>query len=1221
MNIAHAFRDTARRVCVPFLSLFALLAVGLPLAPLAQPGQEGSGESADFGTPATEGSGSDPEPVVQEGSGEGSGVISTAVLQEGSGEIAEGPTSAEHAAASARGIANGFVTRVVSKIPIVPDERVETLRSAETPNEAVAELLGIELVELSQAEPISARLATLETELTANTAAQVAGDLAESDAFANAQVRGEEYRELAPLGNEPLLRRTRMLAAFLTYSRAEEAAELSRRELSFTREKIRYLERRNASVEAAASAQEAGEGDAVQLATTIEEGQAALEASSQQTDEVEVRAAELSERARQEREQARTEFELQLASEWALIGPALERIALQRRSGEERLSEQNAAAEQLAITQVELAAAVAAMRELPEDVRPIRADDLLAELIDRRMDARDRLVEARNERVERAAVVEDAEAAFTAARAERDADLLEGIPGELRGRWRELNAELADLAEQELGLEQLRYATANTQWRLTETETNSYARTIDRLIPLLSQERRRRLLSPTGANLLEASRNFSERLSGSVANWVTRLSRAQSLGFRGVIGSLGGVTKPLLLLFLLLFVRRSLPGWRDTLTSQVIEFRNHERFRRFAREVLKAGELLHVVLPQVIGLLAIAALRLWMPFRSPELEFVLAIAFWVLGFRLLSKATVVLIIPRRDRDSIEIVVDGEGERIGVDILDLESRRAQLINRTVRICLTYYVSGRVALATVKALFGPGFLFYYAGWAFQLGLIALLYLISWYWRKEIVEAFCARSEASSEPSRFTTWIRERVNKPYIVLVTAFLAAYLIGIWIVRYGTEWMAGRGPGQRIANFFFQRRIARANTSANTAVGEKLPLPVAYQRIYRDVPVSDEPYRVARPPSETGVEVSLESWRKNSVRGTVAIVGDPGSGKTSWLAGLPALLGEFDEVLASLEPPRRLTTEAEMVAWLAPVVLQRGPTVAEATSADASAGEAPDAAVTDDTERVERAANCEPPRLPTTSKELVEALQMGPRRVIAVDCCERLFLRTVGGFEAIVAFFDLVTLTNHNVFWVLAFDRYSWHYLHRVRDRRGYFRDVFTLRPLSDAELRTALERRNEVVGLYPTFDRLTASGDDPQFYEVVRSSAGYYRLLAEASGGNMRVAFHLWLKSVTRNQDGSLHVALFERTPESPLKKLDDDLLFALNSIVQHGELTTEELAVTVNTDPRVCEVYLNHLRELGILEQTKSGAVRLHVQFYVQTLAKLRDENLLDLTLRAEA
>jgi hypothetical protein len=84
----------------------------------------------------------------------------------------------------------------------------------------------------------------------------------------------------------------------------------------------------------------------------------------------------------------------------------------------------------------------------------------------------------------------------------------------------------------------------------------------------------------------------------------------------------------------------------------------------------------------------------------------------------------------------------------------------------------------------------------------------------------------------------------------------------------------------------------------------------------------------------------------------------------------------------------------------------------------------------------------------------------------------------VGGFEGVDEFLDLVTLTNHRIFWILVFDTFPWAYLHRVRDRRGFFREIVRLRPFDDSQLKQLIERRNEAAGIFPDFDRLSG-GDD----------------------------------------------------------------------------------------------------------------------------------------------
>jgi hypothetical protein len=1139
---------------------------------------------------------------------EGSGVMAPA---EGSAEVPPAPVAPPRSQGETRAAALGqhVLDHARRLTPSAADPRLDTLRAGDVTDVAFAELLGLAVGDLANPELVRAARTTSEAEVARLEAALRTQTAATTEAFARSnQLQREPVAEDAAAPTI-VLQGAQASAAVVFALQTQQQRDATRSALALERARLRALERRVSTLEAAAAAAaETTTTDAEQLAETITAGRERLARESEATSEVEARAAEAQARARAEREQARDAQERQLATEWEKLGPALERIVTERRIEEARLAEQTQSAEGLAAIQVDIGAELTSILQLDPDDRGPRADAFVDGLIARRAEARVTLVDAHEERIERRSVVSTQRTAVADARRAIDEVETRQTTPELRSRWRELREEQLRISEERLALEALRAETAETRWRLLETEINYYARTIDRLIPDLTAERRAELVRLTPENLREARRNMAERVVAFGVVWSDRVRgrAAMSAVAPGGRGGWMAWGQPLLIVLLFFGARRTLAQWRGPVVARIVALRELPSLRRYTRAIVKLAEVIHVTAPQILWGLAIAAVRASIPNRLAELDFVFATAFWIVGYQGAAATARVILLPRRDREVVEIAIDGEQTRLGIDLFGWPTDRARLVQRTVRICLLYFVAGRVGLATVRALLGPGFFFYYASLLFQIGLWVVIYLLGWYWRRDIVQRFC---ESTKETSAFEAWLSERQDKPYIVLVVVFLVAYLAGKWALRVGAEWAAGRGPGQRVANFFFKRRIERANTAAQSAISSSAPLPVAYRRVFRDVPLDGDPYLVQRPTGEADLEAALEAWRLDGVRGTVAVVGDPGAGKTTFL-NVARTMGTAplsptsaarpggrsaddaqaeDDATGStpegpelawtrLEPTERVVGVPALLAWLSPLV--------EASVESRSA--------------------------------LVEALCNGPKRLVQVDRCELLLLRCVGGFDAIDAFFDIVTLTNHRVFWLLSFDRFAWQYLHRVRDRRGYFRSVLYLRPLTADQLRDAIERRNEAVGVHPLFDRLVGAQNDSQMLEEVRTSAGYFRLLAEASGGNLRVAQHLWLRSLVRESDEQLHVHLFDRADDTLLKRLSDELLFALTAIVQHAGMTNAEIALAINADPLTCEVYLNHLTELGVLEPCGGGRVRLTVAYYVAAIARLRDENLLHLDMR---
>src|SRR5690606_2811676 len=114
----------------------------------------------------------------------------------------------------------------------------------------------------------------------------------------------------------------------------------------------------------------------------------------------------------------------------------------------------------------------------------------------------------------------------------------------------------------------------------------------------------------------------------------------------------------------------------------------------------------------------------------------------------------------------------------------------------------------------------------------------------------------------------------------------------------------------------------------------------------------------------------------------------------------------------------------------------------------------------------------------------------------------------------------------------------------------------------SEAEIQQLIRARDALAGLPLSFSELmVAHENDDQYYEIVKTSNGYFRLLHEFSDGNPRVALLYWLRSLKYDANReAMQVSLFQRPTPGVLTGVSNDHLFALAAIAQHGSLAASE-------------------------------------------------------------
>jgi hypothetical protein len=95
--------------------------------------------------------------------------------------------------------------------------------------------------------------------------------------------------------------------------------------------------------------------------------------------------------------------------------------------------------------------------------------------------------------------------------------------------------------------------------------------------------------------------------------------------------------------------------------------------------------------------------------------------------------------------------------------------------------------------------------------------------------------------------------------------------------------------------------------------------------------------------------------------------------------------------------------------------------------------------------------------------ESVPTFDDGP---VVADGCHHLYARRVGGFDPIDRFLDRLASASCRV--VTSWNRYSWNYLHAVRDLGDAFRHVLTLPSLWAERIGATIRARDDAL---PTFE------------------------------------------------------------------------------------------------------------------------------------------------------
>lgn len=362
--------------------------------------------------------------------------------------------------------------------------------------------------------------------------------------------------------------------------------------------------------------------------------------------------------------------------------------------------------------------------------------------------------------------------------------------------------------------------------------------------------------------------------------------------------------------------------------------------------------------------------------------------------------------------------------------------------------------------------------------------------------------------------------------------------------------------------------------------GIESDLPFIYKRLFdRDFSI-DERFYI--PPKNTMEMIanSYDQW-KRGMSANVAIVGEKGSGKTTMIRFAKK------EILKETEPhevffDQTFTNKNELLKKLC--------TALKFKQTDS---------VEEFLDKVEKKK--------TPSVLIVENLQ-------------NVFIRNINGYEALEAFWVIMSSTMDKIFWVVSSSRYSWDFFTKMSDADQYFSHIVYADKLDELEIKEAILSRHKSSGYELHFepdDSLQNSraykklvGDPKKAQELIREN--YFLKLSKICEGNTSIAMIFWLQSIKEFDNQRFVFRPLEVAEVDKIEVPSREVLFTLAALVVHDTLNKEEVALALHTDLSESRLMLARLKTKGIVYASKSGYNLNHL-VYRQVVRLLKRRNII--------
>ncbi len=497
-------------------------------------------------------------------------------------------------------------------------------------------------------------------------------------------------------------------------------------------------------------------------------------------------------------------------------------------------------------------------------------------------------------------------------------------------------------------------------------------------------------------------------------------------------------------------------------------------------------------------------------------------------------------------------------------------RLRILRSLRRLGRTVVTCGGV-LISLDAIEGPGPVFRLAEVVTLLLLIVVAFWVLASWRLEVLAAWRARYPQGL----FSGLAEEQARGPTAQTGAALLLGLLLlTLGLIRWTRDLALRFGRLRRLFAAVERRALERRGEVADAGDAALAQLPDTLHDALAPGPV-DLREAIANFPGLETAQRFFAARADLGAGGSLALVGEPGSGRRTWLMALAH---------ASADVP---TTE---------VTLRTRPR---------SAGEVPSLLI--------QALDL-PADTPPTPDGVVTALEARPLTRIVVRNARRLVLRAMGGLRPFETFVEIVGRSAERVQWICVFPDTLWRLLCRIYPDQLLFQQVVTLPPWSEAQIDALIESRMRRARVQPRYqasvvDHLEGTAFDA---EVVHTARRYHRLIWDYSDGNPRAALHFWTRSLAVGAEGEVVVRLFQAPDPKVLERLDERSRFLLAAVTLHDGLSVDEAAHATGYPRASAEAVLESLREQGILEE-RERTHRLSTHWQRAVLRTLRHRRLL--------
>lgn len=251
-------------------------------------------------------------------------------------------------------------------------------------------------------------------------------------------------------------------------------------------------------------------------------------------------------------------------------------------------------------------------------------------------------------------------------------------------------------------------------------------------------------------------------------------------------------------------------------------------------------------------------------------------------------------------------------------------------------------------------------------------------------------------------------------------------------------------------------------------------------------------------------------------------------------------------------------------------------------------------------------------------EEIVKYLNgLVTRQVIVIENIQNLFLKKVNGFNCLKMFFELISKTNQNVFWIVTSTLYAWEYLSKTMNVPDYFGYNIRLEQLTGDQMIDIILKRHRISGYNIYFEEpgetlsrkhKKLSGEEMQ----VQLKKEYFTELNRFAKSNISLALLYWMRSTKEVTKDTIKIGSVIELDFSFLEVMNPDKFFILYILLLHDGLTEENIVEVYNKLRKEIRLSLLILLDDGVIIK-RGDLFIINPLLYRQIVYVLQSKNII--------